>query len=56
MSAKWVRVGKLKDLSGAGSDEDLYMITLAPEHYVVHVKVLFKSEQYLCICLLTILD
>ena len=45
--AKWVKVCKLKDLSGANQDEDLCMITLAPEHYAGRVKVLTETEPYL---------
>jgi methionine salvage enolase-phosphatase E1 len=37
--ARWVKICKLKELSGALWDEDLFMITLAPEHYSGHVKV-----------------
>jgi hypothetical protein len=38
-SAKWKRICKLKELSGANWDEDLCMITLDHEHYHGHVKV-----------------
>jgi hypothetical protein len=34
-----VKICKLKELSGAVRDEELFMITLAPEHYSGHVKV-----------------
>jgi hypothetical protein len=34
-----VKICKLKELSGALWDEDLFMITLALEHYSSHVKV-----------------
>jgi hypothetical protein len=43
---KWVKVCRLKELSGANWDEDLCMITMDPEHYHDHVKVpseLFSS-------------
>jgi hypothetical protein len=37
---RWVRVSKLRELSGAFWDEDNYMITLEDEHYARHIKVL----------------
>ena len=37
---KWVKICRLKDLSGANWDEDLCMITLDPKHYHGHVKVI----------------
>ena len=37
--AKWIRICRLKDLSGALWDEGLCMITMDPEHYNGHVKV-----------------
>ncbi|CAN6233820.1 unnamed protein product [Urochloa humidicola] len=44
---RWVRVCKLKDLSGALWDEDLCMITLDPEHYNGHVKDHPKDKEFL---------
>jgi hypothetical protein len=35
---KWVKVYKLKELSGANWDEDLCMITLDPEHYMAMLR------------------
>lgn len=37
--ARWVKICRLKDLSGALWDEENFMITLDPEHYNGHVKV-----------------
>jgi hypothetical protein len=45
--ARWVKISKLKNLSGALWDEDLFMITLAPDHYSGHVKVYMCS--YICV-------
>ncbi|CAN6310167.1 unnamed protein product [Urochloa humidicola] len=45
--AKWVKICKLKDLSGANWDEVNYMITLAPEHYNGHIKDHPKDAEYL---------
>lgn len=36
---RWVRIIKLRELSGALFDEDNHMITLEEEHYNGHVKV-----------------
>jgi hypothetical protein len=36
---RWIRVTKLRELSGALWNEDNYMITLQEEHYKGHVKV-----------------
>lgn len=36
---RWVRITKLRELSGALWDEDNFMITLEDEHYRGHVKV-----------------
>jgi hypothetical protein len=36
---RWMRVSKLRDLSGALWDEDNYMITLEDEHYNGHINV-----------------
>ena len=36
---RWIRVTKLRELSGVLWDEDNYMITLEGEHYNGHVKV-----------------
>ena len=41
---KWVKICRLKDLSGANWDEDLCMITLDPKHYHGHVKVISTLE------------
>lgn len=45
-SAKWKRIVKLKELSGANWDEHLCMITLDPEHYHGHVKVSIYCYAY----------
>jgi hypothetical protein len=37
---KWIRVTKLRELSGALWDEETFMISLEDEHYNGHVKVL----------------
>ena len=36
---KWMRVIKLRELSGALWDEDNFMITLEENHYMGHIKV-----------------
>jgi hypothetical protein len=36
---KWIKISKLRDLSGALFDEDNYQILLEEEHYNVHIKV-----------------
>jgi methionine salvage enolase-phosphatase E1 len=36
---RWIKVTKLRELSGALWDEEHYMITLEGEHYNGHVKV-----------------
>jgi hypothetical protein len=36
---RWMRVAKLRELSGANWDEDLCMISLEDEHYNGHIKV-----------------
>jgi len=36
---RWMRVTKLRELSGSLWDEDNFMITLEEEHYKGHVKV-----------------
>jgi len=41
---KWVKICRLKDLSGANWDEDLCMITLDAEHNHGHVSVRVISE------------
>src|SRR6266540_312190 len=38
---RWIRVTKLRDLSGALWDEDSSMISLEEEHYKGHVKVCY---------------
>jgi hypothetical protein len=40
---KWVRVVKLKDLSGALFDHDVNAIMLEPKHYIGHCKVEAES-------------
>jgi len=37
--ARWVKICRLKELSGALWVEDLCMISLSAEHYAGHVKV-----------------
>ncbi|KAK3121532.1 hypothetical protein QOZ80_8BG0655520 [Eleusine coracana subsp. coracana] len=37
--ARWVKICTLKDLSGAGWDEDSFMITLSPDHYYAYIKM-----------------
>ncbi|KAK3147113.1 hypothetical protein QOZ80_3BG0278200 [Eleusine coracana subsp. coracana] len=44
---RWVRVCKLKELSGLLWDDDNFMITLDEEHYVGHVKDNPKDQEYL---------
>ena len=36
---RWVKICRLKDLSGSLWGESLFMIILAPEHYASHVRV-----------------
>ncbi|KAK3152959.1 hypothetical protein QOZ80_2BG0165820 [Eleusine coracana subsp. coracana] len=43
--ARWVKICRLKDLSGAGWDEDNFMITLDPDHYHGHIKPLINYTQ-----------
>jgi len=38
--AKWVKICRLKGLSGSLWDEDNCMISLAPDHYLGYVKVI----------------
>jgi len=45
--ARWVKICRLKDLSGALWDEDNYMISLDPEHYSGHVKDHPKGAEFL---------
>ncbi|CAN6371763.1 unnamed protein product [Urochloa humidicola] len=45
--AKWVKITKLRDLSGSNWDEENYMITLSPEHYNGHIKDHPKDAEYL---------
>lgn len=52
---KWVKICRLKELSGANWDEDLCMITLDPEHYNGHVKVRFGSLFHLLCCMILVL-
>jgi hypothetical protein len=52
---RWVKICRLKELSGAGWDEDNFVITLDPEHYNGHVKVPHDPSPYfhfICCCLL----
>ncbi|KAK3147212.1 hypothetical protein QOZ80_3BG0279520 [Eleusine coracana subsp. coracana] len=44
---RWIRVTKLKELSGANWDEDNFMITLEEEHYKGHVKAHPKDADLL---------
>jgi hypothetical protein len=44
---RWVRVSKLRELSGANWDADLNMISLEEEHYKGHVKVCGYCHSYL---------
>ena len=48
--AKWVKICRLKELSGSLWDEDNCMIGLAPDHYSGHVKVIESYEFLLVIC------
>jgi len=43
---RWIRVTKLRELSGALWDEENYMITLEEEHYNGHVKVHIVDFSY----------
>ncbi|CAN6234041.1 unnamed protein product [Urochloa humidicola] len=43
----WVKICRLKELSGANWDEDNFMITLAPEHYAGHTKDHPKDAEFL---------
>lgn len=36
---RWVKVSKLRELSGANWDDDFHMITLKDEHYKGHIQV-----------------
>ncbi|CAN6278687.1 unnamed protein product [Urochloa humidicola] len=45
--ARWTKIARLKDLSGANWDETLCMITLAPSHYEGHVKDHPKDAEFL---------
>jgi hypothetical protein len=38
--SRWIHISKLRDLSGAGWDEDTHTILLDDEHYIGHVSVL----------------
>lgn len=44
--ARWVKICRLRELSGALWDEDNYMITLETEHYNGHVRVT-DTETYI---------
>ncbi|KAK3144372.1 hypothetical protein QOZ80_4AG0312190 [Eleusine coracana subsp. coracana] len=44
---RWMRVSKLRELSGANWDEDLCMITLEEEHFKGHIKAHPKDVEYL---------
>ncbi|WVZ75407.1 hypothetical protein U9M48_023460 [Paspalum notatum var. saurae] len=45
--ATWVKICRLKELSGALWDEENFMITLDPEHYNGHVKDHPKDAEFL---------
>ncbi|KAK3141338.1 hypothetical protein QOZ80_4BG0332590 [Eleusine coracana subsp. coracana] len=45
--ARWVKICKLKDLSGAGWDEENFVITLADDHYYGHIKDHPKDAEFL---------
>ncbi|KAK3144144.1 hypothetical protein QOZ80_4AG0309310 [Eleusine coracana subsp. coracana] len=45
--ARWVKICRLKDLSGAGWDENKFMITLSPDHYYAYTKHHPKDTQFL---------
>ncbi|CAO2141554.1 unnamed protein product [Urochloa humidicola] len=45
--ARWVKICRLKDLSGSNWDEDNFMITLDLEHYSGHVKDHPKDAEFL---------
>ncbi|KAL6842420.1 hypothetical protein ACP4OV_027847 [Aristida adscensionis] len=44
---RWMRVSKLRELSGALWDDELCMITLGDEHYKGHIKAHPKDDEYL---------
>lgn len=44
---RWVRVIKLRELSGALFDEENFMITLEDDHYAGHIKVL--NAEFYCL-------
>ncbi|TVU20880.1 hypothetical protein EJB05_30481, partial [Eragrostis curvula] len=44
---RWMKVSKLRELSGANWDEDLCMISLEEEHYKGHIKAHPKDAEYL---------
>ncbi|XP_020393896.1 uncharacterized protein [Zea mays] len=44
---RWMRVAKLRELSGANWDEDLCMISLEDEHYNGHIKAHPKDAEFL---------
>jgi hypothetical protein len=45
---RWVKLSKLRDLSGAQWDEDNCMIVLEEEHYNGHTKVSFSYYAFHC--------
>uniref|UniRef100_A0A0E0LJE0 Myb/SANT-like domain-containing protein n=1 Tax=Oryza punctata TaxID=4537 RepID=A0A0E0LJE0_ORYPU len=44
---RWVRITRLKDISGALWDDQLSMIVLDEEHYMMHIKDHVKDAEYL---------
>uniref|UniRef100_A0A0D9ZX44 Myb/SANT-like domain-containing protein n=1 Tax=Oryza glumipatula TaxID=40148 RepID=A0A0D9ZX44_9ORYZ len=45
--SRWVRIARLKDLSGALWDDQSNMIVLEEEHYMGHTKDKFKGVEFL---------
>jgi hypothetical protein len=45
---RWMKVSKLRELSGANWDEDACMISLEEEHYNGHIKVCSLFSFYCC--------
>ncbi|KAK3123643.1 hypothetical protein QOZ80_8AG0634000 [Eleusine coracana subsp. coracana] len=44
---RWMKVSKLRELSGANWDEDVCMISLEDDHYKGHIKAHPKDAEYL---------
>ena len=42
--ARWVKISKLRDISGSLWDDNNYVISLEEEHYLGHIKVCTSFE------------